>query len=76
MTAAPPVNNIAVTRTLVMMPNTVKTLIKVRSDVQILKPRFHEVLQMSGSSKSRLDDLKESMSIRSASLKLNGNTGK
>ena len=76
MTAAPPVNNIAVTRMLVMMPNTVKTLMKVRSDVHIPKSRVHGVLQMSGSSKPCPDNLKESVGIRSASLKLNGNAGK
>lgn len=36
MTAAPPVNNIAVTRMLVMMPKTVKTLNQVRFDANIL----------------------------------------
>jgi hypothetical protein len=76
MTAAPPVNNIAVTRILVMMPKTVKTLENVRIEVQYLKRKIHGVLQMRNSSKSGLDNFKESMGIRSTSLKLNRNTGK
>ena len=72
MTAAPPVNNIAVTRMLVMIPNTAKTL-QSQNWPGILSS---DVLQMRNCSKSCLDDLQKSVCIRGASLKLNGNARK
>ena len=43
---------------------------------QFVGVRNYGTLQMGGSPKSRLDDLEESVSIRSTSLELNCNTGK
>ena len=74
MTAAPPVNNIAVTRMLVIMPKTVKTLGRVSDHGLYSNCGDTRDLQMSRSSKSCFNDLEESVGIGSASLELNCNT--
>jgi hypothetical protein len=74
MTAAPPVNNIAVTRMLVMMPKTAKTLGRLDVDNSRIAKVSH--LHMGPCAKSCFDSLKESMGIRSASLELNRNACK
>lgn len=75
MTAAPPVNSMAVTRILVMMPNTAKTLRIVSFQILCFIAR-HGFSQVSDGAESRLDNLEKGMGIRSASLELNRNTGK
>lgn len=76
MTAAPPVNNMEVTRMLVIMPKTVKTLRQVRFLCPVSESASSRVLQMRCSSKSSFDNFKESMCIGRASLKLNSKSGK
>jgi hypothetical protein len=76
MTAAPPVNNIAVTRMLVMMPKTVKTLDDIRCATEQKSNTQNQDLQVSGGTKSSFDDFKERMRIWCPSLKLDGDTGK